>query len=232
MSVPAEEEEEVVFLGKVENEDEEQTLTEQLEQQQAQLDVINEQLEVDPKSSNTNSATSSSFGEWERYTSGIGSKLLLKMGYTSGTGLGSRAQGILNPIESYVFPPGHSLDACFTLKAESERKKLDIEEVMKEKKKERRLEAKRAKQYEKAVEKSREKAENNSVFRLLDDMFHSGSSSASASTSASSSFGSSKKQKVKSEPSRNQTKNLDAKSLALSAFKVDEELKKAEAELR
>ncbi len=103
---------------------------------------------------------------------------------------------------------------------------------MKEKKKERRLEAKRAKQYEKAVEKSRERAESDSVFRLLDDMFHSGSSSASTSTSASFSFGSSKKQKEKREPSRNQTKNLDAKSLALSAFKVDEELKKAEAELR
>lgn len=104
---------------------------------------------------------------------------------------------------------------------------------MKEKKKERRLEAKRAKQYEKAVEKSREREESDSVFRLLDDMFHSGSS-ALASTSTSSSFtsGSSKKQKVKSEPSRSQTKNLDAKSLALSAFKVDEELKKAEAELR
>ncbi len=37
MSVPAKEEEEVVFLGKVENVDEEETLTEQLEQQQAQV---------------------------------------------------------------------------------------------------------------------------------------------------------------------------------------------------
>ena len=37
MSVPAEEEEEVVFLGKIEAEDEEQSLTEQLEQQQAQV---------------------------------------------------------------------------------------------------------------------------------------------------------------------------------------------------
>ena len=37
MSVPAEEEEDVVFLRKVEAEDEEQSLTEQLEQQQAQV---------------------------------------------------------------------------------------------------------------------------------------------------------------------------------------------------
>ncbi|KAH9398457.1 hypothetical protein TYRP_018696 [Tyrophagus putrescentiae] len=73
--------------------------------------------------------------------------------------------------------------------------------------------------------------ENDSVFHFLDDMFYSGNST-SASMSSSFTSGSSKKPKAKSQPSRNQTKNIDAKLLVLSAFKVDEELKKAEAELR
>lgn len=149
------------------------------------------------------------------------------MGYQSGTGLGTRSQGIVNPIESFVYPTGKSLDTCFTLKAESERKKLDIGEVLKEKAKKLRLEAKRARQYQKTVEKSQKKAENSSVFRFIDDMFHSSSSS---------SMQSSKRLKIRGENSsgkfKNQAKNLDAKSLSLSAFKVDEELKKAEAELR
>ncbi|CAL4191153.1 unnamed protein product, partial [Meganyctiphanes norvegica] len=55
-------------------------------------------------------------GEWEKYTKGIGSKLMIKMGYVIGTGLGSDGSGRVEPVEAYVYPKGVSLDHCMELK--------------------------------------------------------------------------------------------------------------------
>lgn len=50
-----------------------------------------------------------SFGFWEKHTRGIGSILMSKMGYVSGSGLGKEGEGRVEPVEAMVFPPGRSL---------------------------------------------------------------------------------------------------------------------------
>lgn len=50
-----------------------------------------------------------SLGNWEKYTRGIGSKLMMQMGYVIGTGLGKRSDGRIEPVEATVLPPGKSL---------------------------------------------------------------------------------------------------------------------------
>lgn len=48
-------------------------------------------------------------GNWEKHTRGIGSKLMMQMGYVIGTGLGKRSDGRIKPVEAQVLPAGKSL---------------------------------------------------------------------------------------------------------------------------
>ena len=59
----------------------------------------------------TSSSQNLNFGGWEEHTNSFGSRMLFKMGYVSGKGLGPRGQGILDPIEADVIPKGVSLDS-------------------------------------------------------------------------------------------------------------------------
>lgn len=52
-------------------------------------------------------------GNWERHTRGIGSKLMMQMGYVIGTGLGKRSDGRIEPVEAQVLPAGKSLGLLF-----------------------------------------------------------------------------------------------------------------------
>lgn len=50
-------------------------------------------------------------GDWERHTKGIGSRLLSRMGYKRGSGLGRLEQGLTKPIDAMkVLKPGVSID--------------------------------------------------------------------------------------------------------------------------
>ncbi|KAJ1122832.1 hypothetical protein NDU88_001305 [Pleurodeles waltl] len=55
---------------------------------------------------------SSSFAGWEAHTRGMGSKLLVLMGYEFGKGLGKNAEGRVEPVQTVVLPKGKSLDQC------------------------------------------------------------------------------------------------------------------------
>ncbi|KAG8200388.1 hypothetical protein JTE90_028566 [Oedothorax gibbosus] len=58
----------------------------------------------------------SPIGSWEQHTKGIGSKLMAKMGYVWGQGLGKHSDGRLDPVEAIVLPKGKSLDKCVEIR--------------------------------------------------------------------------------------------------------------------
>uniref|UniRef100_A0A3P9D3Q8 Zinc finger CCCH-type with G patch domain-containing protein n=1 Tax=Maylandia zebra TaxID=106582 RepID=A0A3P9D3Q8_9CICH len=60
----------------------------------------------------TETSSSANFGGWEAHTRGIGSKLMLKMGYEYGKGLGKLQEGRVEPVMAVVLPKGKSLDQC------------------------------------------------------------------------------------------------------------------------
>ncbi|XP_026862696.2 zinc finger CCCH-type with G patch domain-containing protein [Electrophorus electricus] len=64
------------------------------------------------KEEDTPQVNSSEFCGWEAHTRGIGSKLLLKMGYELGKGLGKTLSGRVEPVQAVVLPKGRSLDQC------------------------------------------------------------------------------------------------------------------------
>ncbi|KAH3874149.1 hypothetical protein DPMN_037391 [Dreissena polymorpha] len=56
-------------------------------------------------------------GRWEEHTKGIGSRLLQKMGYVPGKGLGCRGEGRVEPVPIQLLPQvGKSLDRIMALK--------------------------------------------------------------------------------------------------------------------
>ncbi|NXE28202.1 ZGPAT protein, partial [Ardeotis kori] len=70
-------------------------------------------------------ACSSSFGGWEAHTRGIGSKLLVRMGYEFGKGLGKNSEGRVEPVQAVVLPRGKSLDRCAEVLQRKKEGKLD-----------------------------------------------------------------------------------------------------------
>ncbi|XP_026189530.1 zinc finger CCCH-type with G patch domain-containing protein [Mastacembelus armatus] len=67
---------------------------------------------MDSTVESTEMLKSAVFGGWEAHTRGIGSKLMLKMGYEYGKGLGKMQEGRVEPVMAVVLPKGKSLDQC------------------------------------------------------------------------------------------------------------------------
>ncbi|XP_064420670.1 zinc finger CCCH-type with G patch domain-containing protein [Latimeria chalumnae] len=89
---------------------------------------------IDPGSSATGDwtpACSSSFAGWEAHTRGIGSKLMAKMGYEFGKGLGKNAEGRVEPVQTVVLPKGKSLDQCAEILRKKREGKLDADKPRK-----------------------------------------------------------------------------------------------------
>ncbi|XP_018429187.1 PREDICTED: zinc finger CCCH-type with G patch domain-containing protein [Nanorana parkeri] len=64
----------------------------------------------------TTGPCSSEFAGWEAHTRGIGSKLMARMGYELGKGLGRNLEGRIEPVLAVVLPKGKSLDQCLEMK--------------------------------------------------------------------------------------------------------------------
>ncbi|KAI8771006.1 zinc finger CCCH-type with G patch domain-containing protein [Biomphalaria glabrata] len=64
----------------------------------------------------TPAQTTDKMGAWETHTKGIGSKLMAKMGYITGQGLGPEGLGRAEPVPIMLLPQGKSLDKIMELK--------------------------------------------------------------------------------------------------------------------
>lgn len=95
---------------------------------------------------------------------GIGSKLMAKMGYVYGTGLGSDGRGIITPVTAQILPPGRSLDHCMELReaANGDKDLFSVEKkLVKDQKKQEHI---NAKAYERETQKS-----SGDVFSFIND---------------------------------------------------------------
>ncbi|EFN81050.1 zinc finger CCCH-type with G patch domain-containing protein [Harpegnathos saltator] len=101
-------------------------------------------------------------GNWERHTRGIGSKLMMQMGYVVGTGLGKHGDGRIQPVEATVLPAGKSLDHCMELREFAGGDKDLFSAERKMRKQQQKLEQQRERQYQKEKER-----ENSNVFNFI-----------------------------------------------------------------
>ncbi|XP_035684459.1 zinc finger CCCH-type with G patch domain-containing protein-like [Branchiostoma floridae] len=87
----------------------------------------------------TPSGATCALGEWEAHTRGVGSRLMAKMGYQIGKGLGKREQGRVEPVPIVILPPGKSLDAWVEIKEKQREGKLPTHDIEKRSKKKKKL---------------------------------------------------------------------------------------------
>ncbi|ELU06660.1 hypothetical protein CAPTEDRAFT_168702 [Capitella teleta] len=94
-------------------------------------------------------STNDALAGWESHTKGIASKLMAKMGYITGQGLGKNGEGRTLPVPIQLLPQGKSLDQIMALKEASGDK--DMYDVLKQQNKSQKKKLfKETKQYDKS----------------------------------------------------------------------------------
>lgn len=151
-------------------------------------------------------AACSPLGAWEKHTKGMGSKLMEKMGYVWGQGLGIRGNGLLEPIKAVMLPAGKkSLDEVLELNEQD-----NAEDSAKKQKK---MLLKQKKAEEKIEKRYHEPKKSESVFDFLNDCIFT------------------KKDLPDEKTCARALKSASSESLDIEALRVAEAIRKAEREI-
>lgn len=178
-------------------------------------------------------------GSWEQFTRGIGSKLMMSMGYIMGSGtyificlsdfalqfffkrpgLGKNAEGRIEPVEAMLYPQGRSLDFCMTLREKSQGgNTLTVEKTL----------IKQQKQAEKIAERRLQSSKSSSVFDFINTTLGGKKGKPS---SIQTKGGPDLSLRKKDGGSSNKT-TKDPPNLKLQGFHVSENIMRAEREVR
>lgn len=161
------------------------------------------------------------FGEWESHTRGVGSSLMVKMGWVVGQGLGKQGEGRVEPVTARVYPMGKSLDWCM------ERRDmmgggdvLDVENILKREAKEAERKSKK-----RAEDEYRRDNSAKSLFDFINNKLgNPGKKAESSSNKSKNGFSNHKNKTV-------QAKDSSDSNLKIRQFKISEKIIKVGKEI-
>ena len=174
----------------------------------------------------------SALGEWEQHTKGFASRVMAKMGYVSGSGLGRSGEGRVLPVPAMVYPVGRSLDWC--MEAREKAGGGDVLSVEKRMRREREREERKSRRRAEAAEE-RDRREN-SLFSFINSRVLSGVQGGSSSSSSGGGRRAAKRPTNKGNPGENNDSSSSDSgkknsSLNVKSFHVAEEIRKVEKDV-
>ena len=159
------------------------------------------------------------FGDWESNTRGLGSRLMLKMGWVVGSGLGRSGEGRVEPVTARLYPSGKSLDWCMEMRDKYGDSGVvgDVEKIMKKEAKEA---ARKSKQSAEAAERR-----DNSAKSLFDFINVKLGNKHQEKTELK------KESKDKSGPGKSSIRDETDADIKLRKFKMSEQVSRLEKEI-